>query len=301
MCREIRMMWKVNSTKLLFLLREWEQTKSLPALHSEFLGVALLFRMTKGIFASTKVTMTRKTDHCWTGLGWDHLMAEAIFLDVRENIGKPCIYNSNKDSGQRTFSSKNLVKLRSYGALQGQTSGTFYNATTDLIDLTPAQTEDHILNSFVNITVLVKIDNSSMVISHVGKSNQTPKMGMKLVKYNHLCCHSNINESWEVTCAQRYCQNLVWKYLKPRSVIANRKHTPAELTGCQSKRWEQTSVLPFLACPHEVATQNPKTNTRVNTRHVISAGTHNCAHPAAQCSPSLQEPTAGTQTTPSRK
>lgn len=51
-------------------------------------------------------------------------MAEVIFLDVRENIGKPCIYNSNKDSGQRTFSSKNLVKLEleSYGALEGQFS-----------------------------------------------------------------------------------------------------------------------------------------------------------------------------------
>lgn len=49
-------------------------------------------------------------------------MAEVIFLDVRENIGKPCIYNSNKASGQRTFSSKNLVQLESYGALEGQFS-----------------------------------------------------------------------------------------------------------------------------------------------------------------------------------
>lgn len=120
MCREICLVWKVKS-------REWKQTKGLPALHSELLGVVLLFWITRGSVASTKVTMTRNTDHCWIGVGWDHLTAEATFLDVRADIGKPCIYNSNKDSGQRTFSSKNLVKLQSCSARQGQSNVLYHH------------------------------------------------------------------------------------------------------------------------------------------------------------------------------
>lgn len=37
----------------------------------------------------------------------------------------------------------------------------FYNVTTDLIDLIQAKTEDHVLNSFVFIMLLLKMDNSS--------------------------------------------------------------------------------------------------------------------------------------------
>lgn len=165
----------MNFTQLLFLLGEWEQTKCLLALRSELLGVVLFFWITRGIFASAKVTMTRKTDRCWIGVGWDHLMAEAIFLDGREDIGKPCIYNSNEDCGQRTFSSKTLVKLESYSALQWSIrccimslQNSFITTIIIIIDsfiihLIQAKTEDHALNSFVFIILLLKMENTSLM------------------------------------------------------------------------------------------------------------------------------------------
>lgn len=64
---------------------------------------------------------------------------------------------------------------------------------------------------------------------------------------------------------------------------------------CQSTHCEKASYLPFSACANEQKCLKLIHVTTIPKKHVISAGTHNCAHPAPQCSSSLQEPTAGTQ------
>lgn len=135
-----------------------------------------------------------------------------------------------------------------------------------------------------------------MAFSHVGKWNQTQDGNEFGQTLSFLHCAA-IATSKRAEKTQEYCKNVVWKYVTQIHTC----RATIQAVKSKSKRWEKPSVLPFLACPHELAMQNPKTNTRVNTKHVISAGTHNCAHPAAQCSPSLQEPTAEAQTTPSRK